>query len=204
MSFKDTEQVGKRQKLSMLGVELPKLEKAAPVEVNVKHMRNSSQVKVTVLSNVTMLEVREAIAQQLGRRDILQHGRLVQPQDSKPYDDTDLLGKRRRLLYDGPDFSSEGSAFTAESAQELLGKICQACYRPEIQEKAGDILEVGEAFMEACAQPAVEAGFGEGEEGLRDMFTAIKTHVEDTTIQERLADIETALQLTPGTVLAMV
>jgi len=58
--------------------------------------------------------------------------------------------------------------------------------------------------MEACAQPAVEAGFGEGEEGLRDMFTAIKTHVEDTTIQERLADIETALQLTPGTVLAMV
>merc|ERR1711865_1254383 len=100
--------------------------------------------QVTVLSTATMRDVRDAVSQQLGRRDVLTDDKIVQPQGHQPYLDSDLLGKRRRLLFIGPDFAENSkelpATFTLEEARRLLGRIKDACKQPDIQERAADPL----------------------------------------------------------------
>jgi len=225
MSFKDDELLGERKKLHLLGCDLPdrlKPEKPKEIEVNVKNVRSNAQVQVIVLSTATMRDVKQAISKHIGRNDIVTEGKLVQPQGHAPYQDNDLLGKRRRLLFVGPDFTLEAelentldavedkveekeesvsATFTLQQAHTLLGRIREVCSQPDVQEKAADPLTVGETFMDACAGPAAESGFGTGENALRLMLSALKGFVTDPVVQKHLEEIEGSLQLPSGSVM---
>lgn len=240
MAFKDPEQVGNRQKISFLGMDLPwrgAVQPAPTVEVAVKHIKTREALQVLVPSIASIRDVREAMAQHLGgRRDISREGRLVQPQGDShaAFEETALVGERRRLLFDGPSFSngtaaaaaSPGTAptppaevappvasagngepplaLTPEGARELLCQIRAACSDVEVQQKAADPLQLGDAFLTACAAPASKAGFGSGEEALERMLVALRPHVLDGSVQEQLGAIEALLGLPAGSVAAMI
>eukprot|EP00404_Azadinium_spinosum_P061334 CAMPEP_0180712004 /NCGR_PEP_ID=MMETSP1038_2-20121128/11150_1 /TAXON_ID=632150 /ORGANISM="Azadinium spinosum, Strain 3D9" /LENGTH=305 /DNA_ID=CAMNT_0022744259 /DNA_START=1 /DNA_END=919 /DNA_ORIENTATION=+ len=93
--------------------------------------------------------------------------------------------------------------FILPRAQRLVGELRFAFGRPDFQKKAEDPLQVGELFMSICAKPAAEYGFGEGEDGVRKMFAAIAKFQQNQVVAEGLEELDQALNLGPGMVLAI-
>jgi hypothetical protein len=60
-----------------------------------------------------------------------------------------------------------------------------------------------EVFIEACEGPALEYGFGTGEEGKKKMFSAVRAFEQEPTIRQHLALIESFLKVGPGVVLEL-
>merc|ERR1712060_92041 len=73
-----------------------KEEPAEAVEVTVKHAINDEEVVVTVLSNATMNDVKQAVESKLARPNLAKEGRVVRKTGGNfsSFKDTEAIGTR--------------------------------------------------------------------------------------------------------------
>ncbi|CAK0837754.1 unnamed protein product [Prorocentrum cordatum] len=94
--------------------------RSATRRVRVRHALSGAEAVVHVPGAATMLEVKGALAQQLGRAEILRSTRLVRAHRGAAmvaYEDGEPLGGRTRLLALGPDLARSGSPARGGSAE---------------------------------------------------------------------------------------
>lgn len=86
---------------------------------------------------------------------------------------------------------------------EALRRVRVACGRHDCADQVSDPVSMIPFFVQACETPATECGFGEGEDGLRNLFDAFLSCAEDRNVRKLVEDIEMSMAVAPGTVLGV-
>lgn len=128
------------------------------VQVIVRHPTDRDEVAVTVSSQASMRQVKDAVAKQLQRPEILQTGRFVvngQTGDLMPIPDSQKLGEKRSLLMIGVSLAAAPAEVPAPpitrdrqvnlgEAKELLKAFREIASSKDVQKTIANIHKQGQ------------------------------------------------------------
>ncbi|CAK0837753.1 unnamed protein product [Prorocentrum cordatum] len=189
--------------------------RGSTVRVLVRHALNKTEICIAVAATSTMRDVRQAVACQLGRSDVVEAGRLVRPTGRAfvSYRDGEPLGRRRRLLFLGPDLAAARPPAVAvlplQRAQHLMQELARICSGADFQRQVDaahrsrrdepTIKKIkGFLFVAECGKALESVGISGDRAGFCLMFGAVYELRSDPQVASLAREVEGSLRVKPG------